>query len=80
MAAIVTIRPGHGVCVTGLSLFSSLLSSEQVVSSQRTYGPIGVVVVPITYLVGLAVCLHLGAVIGWTCSEQHASPPFGRNA
>jgi membrane protein len=69
-----------GVCVTGLSLFSSLLFSEQVVSSQRTYGPIGVVMVLITYLVGLAVCLHLGAVIGWTWSERHASPPPGPNS
>jgi membrane protein len=59
-----------GICVTGLSVFSSLLFSNQIVSSQKSYGPIGVVMVLISYLTGLAVCLHLGAVIGRTWNQR----------
>jgi membrane protein len=59
-----------GICVTGLSVFSSLLFSGQIVSSHNSYGPIGVVMVLISYLTGLAVCVHLGAVVGRTWNER----------
>jgi membrane protein len=50
--------------VTGLGVFSNLLFSEQIVSSDADYGSIGVVMVLLSYLIGLGVCIHLGAVAG----------------
>ena len=58
------------VCVTGLGVFSALLFSGQIVSGAADYGPIGVVTVLLSYLIGLAVCLHLGAVAGRMWSER----------
>jgi membrane protein len=53
-----------GVCITGLGMVSSLLFSDQVTSGQRSYGPAGVVLALISFLVGFGVCLHAGAVFG----------------
>jgi membrane protein len=61
-----------GICVTGLSVFSALLFSQAVTSNQASYGPIGVVTVLLSYLIGLAVCIHLGAVLGRMWSEKHS--------
>ena len=58
------------VCVTGLGVFSALLFSGQIVSGAADYGPIGVVTVLLSYLIGLAVCLHLGAVAGRMWNER----------
>ena len=58
------------MCVTGLGVFSALLFSGQVVSGAADYGPIGVVTVLLSYLIGLAVCLHLGAVAGRMWNER----------
>jgi membrane protein len=63
------------VCVTGLGVFSALLFSGQVVSGAADYGPIGVVTVLLSYLIGLAVCLHLGAVAGRMWNERGSGPP-----
>jgi membrane protein len=63
------------VCVTGLGLFSALLFSGQIVSGEADYGPIGVVTVLLSYLIGLAVCLHLGAVAGRMWNERRSQPP-----
>ena len=63
------------VCVTGLGVFSALLFSGQVVSGAADYGPIGVVTVLLSYLIGLAVCLHLGAVAGRMWNERGSQPP-----
>jgi membrane protein len=63
------------VCVTGLGLFSALLFSGQIVSGAADYGPIGVVTVLLSYLIGLAVCLHLGAVAGRMWNERGSKPP-----
>jgi membrane protein len=59
------------ICLTGLSVFSALLFSGQIVSSNKDYGPIGVVMVVLSYLVAVGVCLHLGAVIGRAWYERH---------
>jgi membrane protein len=67
------------VCLTGLAAFSSLLFSGQIVSSHRDYGPIGVVTVLLSYLIGLGVCLHLGAVLGRMWNERHLTPPPDEN-
>jgi membrane protein len=51
-------------CVTGLGIVSSFFFSDQVTSGQASYGPAGVVLALITFLVGYGVCLHAGAVFG----------------
>jgi membrane protein len=53
-----------GACITGLGIVSSFFFSEQVTSGQKSYGPAGVVLALITFLVGFGVCLHAGAVFG----------------
>lgn len=57
-----------GLCITGLGAVSALLFSDQITSGDQNYGPAGVVLALISYLVGYGVCLHLGAVFGrmWT--------------
>jgi membrane protein len=66
-------------CLTGLGVFSALLFSGQIVSSNRDYGPIGVVTVLLSYLIGLGVCLHLGAVLGRMWNERHLQPIPDKN-
>jgi uncharacterized BrkB/YihY/UPF0761 family membrane protein len=53
-----------GACLTGLGIVSAFFFSDQVTSGQKSYGPAGVVIALITYLVGFGVCLHAGAVFG----------------
>jgi membrane protein len=53
-----------GACITGLGVVSSFFFSDQVTSGQKSYGPAGVVIALITFLVGFGVCLHAGAVFG----------------
>jgi membrane protein len=60
------------VCVTGLSVFSALLFSGQIVSSDNDYGPIGVMMILLSWLIGVAVCFHLGAVAGRAWNERKA--------
>ena len=43
---------------------SAFFFSDQVTSGQKSYGPAGVVIALITFLVGFGVCLHAGAVFG----------------
>jgi membrane protein len=63
-----------GFCLTGLAVFSLLLFSGSVISGENSYGPIGVVLVLLYYLIGAGVCLLLGAVFGRTWNESHQSP------
>jgi len=58
-----------GACITGLGVVSSFLFSDQVTSGQKSYGPAGVVIALITFLVGFGVCLHAGAVFGRMWNE-----------
>jgi membrane protein len=58
-----------GACITGLGVVSSFLFSEQVTSGQKSYGPAGVVIALITFLVAFGVCLHAGAVFGRMWNE-----------
>jgi hypothetical protein len=62
------------VCGTGLGVFSALLFSGQIVSGEADYGPIGVVTVLLSYLIGLAVFLHLGTVAGRMWNEPGPQP------
>jgi len=61
-----------GGCLTGLGVVSALFFSDQVTSGQRSYGPAGVVIALITFLVGFGVCLHAGAVFGRMWNEWRA--------
>lgn len=61
-----------GACITGLGIVSSLLFSDQVTSGQKSYGPAGVVIALITFLVGFGVCLHAGAVFGRMWNERQS--------
>jgi membrane protein len=58
-----------GICITGLGVVSSLVFSGQITSGQRSYGPAGVVIALISFLVGFGVCLHAGAVFGRMWNE-----------
>src|SRR5262245_54131828 len=58
-----------GACVTGLGIVSAFFFSDQVTSGQKSYGPAGVVIALITFLVGFGVCLHAGAVFGRMWNE-----------
>jgi membrane protein len=58
-----------GACITGLGVVSSFFFSDQITSGQKTYGPAGVVLALITFLVGFGVCLHAGAVFGRLWSD-----------
>jgi membrane protein len=61
-------------CFTGLSVFSSLFFSSSLISDDKSYGPVGVVMVLLEYFIAIAVVVHLGAVIGRMWNERHASP------
>ena len=53
-----------GFCLTGLGIVSSFVFSGQITEGQKSYGPAGVVIALISFLVGFGVCLHAGAVFG----------------
>jgi membrane protein len=50
---------------------SSFAFSSSIVSNEKSYGPIGVVMTLLSYVIGLAVVLHIGAVAGRMWSERH---------
>jgi uncharacterized BrkB/YihY/UPF0761 family membrane protein len=61
-----------GACITGLGIVSAFFFSDQVTSGQKSYGPAGVVIALITFVVGYGVCLHAGAVFGRMWNERQA--------
>jgi membrane protein len=61
-----------GVCITGLGIVSTFFFSDQVTSGEKSYGPAGVVIAVITFLVGFGVCLHAGAVFGRMWNDWQA--------
>ena len=61
-----------GACITGLGVVSSFFFSDQITSGQKSYGPAGVVIALITFLVGFGVYLHAGAVFGRMWNERQA--------
>jgi membrane protein len=70
-----------GVCITGLGVVSSFLFSGQITSGHRSYGPAGVVITLISFLVGFGVCLHAGAVFGrmWNDWQDERAEADGRS-
>jgi uncharacterized BrkB/YihY/UPF0761 family membrane protein len=61
-----------GFCITGLGVVSSVFFSSQITSGQKSYGPAGVVIALISFLVGFGVCLHAGAVFGRMWNEYRS--------
>jgi hypothetical protein len=59
-------------CLTGLGIVSKFVFSGQITSGEKSYGPAGVVIALISFLVGFGVCLHLGAVFGRMWNERQA--------
>jgi membrane protein len=59
------------ICSTGLSVFSALLFSNSIISDENSYGPIGVMMVLLSYCIGVGVVLHIGAVVGRMWNERH---------
>ncbi|MEU2280920.1 ribonuclease BN [Streptomyces sp. NPDC013178] len=53
-----------GVCWVGLGVFSALYFSSAIVTNEEVYGPIGVVMIILSWLVAVGVVVHLGAVVG----------------
>lgn len=49
---------------TGLGLFSARFFSASIVANDQKYGPVGVVMVILSWLVAVGVVIHLGAVVG----------------
>jgi len=70
-----------GACLTGLGIVSAFFFSDQVTSGQKSYGPAGVVIALITFLVGFGVCLHAGAVFGRMWNDwQDERASLGRSS
>ena len=61
-----------GAFITGLGVFSAFLFSGEITSGEKTYGPAGVVLAIVSYLVGFGVCLHAGAIFGRMWIEWQA--------
>ena len=67
-----------GVCWVGLGVFSAHFFSEQIVANRQSYGPIGVVMVIMSWLVAVGVVVHLGSVLGRLYTERRAHPTAPR--
>ncbi|RST19041.1 ribonuclease BN [Streptomyces sp. WAC05374] len=52
------------VCWAGLGLFSARYFSASIVANEQRYGPVGVVMIIMSWLVAVGVVIHLGAVVG----------------
>ncbi|WP_377267831.1 YhjD/YihY/BrkB family envelope integrity protein [Peterkaempfera sp. SMS 1(5)a] len=63
-----------GLCWTGLGVFSALYFSEAIVANEHSYGPIGVVMTILSWLVAVGVVVHLGAVVGRLYVEHRDRP------
>ncbi|MBO2457521.1 YhjD/YihY/BrkB family envelope integrity protein [Actinomadura violacea] len=67
------------VCWVGLGVFSSHFFSDQIVANRASYGPIGVVMVIMSWLVAVGVVVHLGSVLGRLYTEHRARPTDQRH-
>lgn len=52
------------VCWTGLGVFSAHYFSASIVANEQKFGPIGVVMVLLSWLVAVGVIIHLGPIVG----------------
>ncbi|WP_241968136.1 YhjD/YihY/BrkB family envelope integrity protein [Streptomyces sp. ICBB 8177] len=61
-----------GVCWVGLGGFSAHYFSATIVANEQSYGPIGVVMVILSWLVAVGVVVHLGSVVGCLYLEHRS--------
>jgi membrane protein len=61
------------VCWTGLGLFSARYFSAAIVANSEKYGPIGVVMIIMSWLVAVGVVIHLGVVVGRMYQERRSA-------
>jgi membrane protein len=62
-------------CYTGLGVFSALFFSNSIISNEKSYGPVGVIMILLSYAIAIGVVVHLGAVVGRQWNERHATAP-----
>lgn len=62
------------VCWLGLGLFSARFFSASIVANEQRYGPVGVVMIIISWLVAVGVVIHLGAVVGRMLGDRPGTP------
>ncbi|MFF3247339.1 YhjD/YihY/BrkB family envelope integrity protein [Streptomyces sp. NPDC002870] len=62
------------VCWTGLGVFSAYYFSAGIVANSEKYGPIGVVMIILSWLIAVGVVIHLGAVVGRLYLEHRSRP------
>jgi membrane protein len=60
-------------CYAGLGVFSSIFFSKSIISNEKSYGPVGVVMALVTYFIAIGVVVHLGAVFGRMWNERHTA-------
>ncbi|MFJ4617554.1 YhjD/YihY/BrkB family envelope integrity protein [Streptomyces sp. NPDC088812] len=60
------------LCWTGLGVFSARYFSGLIVENSQRYGPIGVVMVILSWVIAVGVVIHLGAVIGCLYLEHRS--------
>jgi membrane protein len=58
-------------CYTGLGVFSALFFSNSIISDENSYGPVGVVMILLSYMIAIGVVVHLGAVVGRRWNDRH---------
>jgi membrane protein len=61
------------LCYTGLGVFSSIFFSKSIISDEKSYGPVGAVIVLLSYMIAFAVVVHIGAVLGRMWTERHSA-------
>ena len=61
------------LCYAGLGVYTSIAFSRSIVCDDERYGPVGVVMVLVTYFIAIGVVVHLGAVLGRMWNERHAA-------
>ena len=61
------------LCYAGLGVYSSIAFSKSIIHDDKRYGPVGVVMVLVTYFIAIGVVVHLGAVLGRLWNERHAA-------
>ena len=59
------------LCDAGLGVYSSIGFSKSIIHDDKRYGPVGVVMVLVTYFIAIGVVIHLGAVLGRMWNERH---------
>jgi len=60
-------------CYAGLGVYSSFAFSRSVIYDEKRYGPVGVVMVLVSYFIAIGVVVHLGAVLGRMWNERHTA-------